>query len=79
MSDDGPSLHPDPQERPLTLRCLGLRITTNDRQHAPVDAQVWDGERVLAGPFPMLEEAVAWIKARRPSPPQVRTERSRRN
>jgi hypothetical protein len=48
----------------LTLRCLGLRITTNDRQHAPVDAEVWDGKRCLAGPFDRVDQAVAWIKAR---------------
>lgn len=74
MRDDGLFLHPDqPEQRPLTLRCLGLSITTNDRLHAPVDARVWDGARPLAGPFDQLEEAVAWIKARR-SPPEVRTE-----
>ena len=66
MSNDGPRLrHDQPQERPLTLRCLGLTITTNDRQHAPVNAEVWDGEHLLAGPFDEFEEAVAWVKARR--------------
>jgi hypothetical protein len=51
------------------LRCLGLRITTNNRHHAPVDAEVWDGNRCLAGPFDRVDQAVAWIKARRPAPP----------
>jgi hypothetical protein len=50
----------------LTLRCRGLRITNNDRQHGPVNAQVGDGERLLAGPFDRLDRAVAWIQARRP-------------
>jgi hypothetical protein len=64
MSDDR---RPDqPKERPLTLRCRGLRITTNDRERAPIDARVWDGDRMLAGPFDLVEQAVAWIKARPP-------------
>ena len=58
---------PGPRKpRLLTLRCRGLRITTNDSQHAPVAAQVWEGDRCLAGPFDRLDQAVAWIAARQP-------------
>ena len=67
MSDDGPRLYPDPQERPLTLCCLGLRITTNDRDEPPLDAVIWDANGArLAGPFGTVQLAVAWIKEHRP-------------
>ena len=70
MSDDNRRQPPgNVKLRPLTLRCCGLRITTNDRQQPPVDALVWDGEHLLAGPFDRLDQAVAWIKARLPSAP----------